>query len=151
MIILQSRTRYTFRERAPEWILSFGLILWGIFVLAIPTLFDSGTYKVLLSVMSQEAWGWAPIIIGLFRLMALAINGHWKNSTHLRALGAVGGVTIWASLCLVSLMNLNERGTGVSTFGMLMVFDFLALWWAAGDAKLMDNESAQVIKDVRNG
>lgn len=137
MIILKPK-KYSFRERAPEWILAIGLLAWGIAIAANPTLFTTTTFEALLNIMPQENWAFVTIFIGILRLVALIINGAWRPTAHFRALGAVGGVTIWASLFIISLINVGDRAPGIATYGMLLTFDFLALWWAAGDAKLVD-------------
>lgn len=138
-MILVTARKYSFRERAPEWILSIGLLIWGVSLALHPGLFEAvGYYRPLLNIMSQQGWVVATMGIALFRLISLSINGLWRPTTHMRAIGAIGGVTIWSSLFIISLLNQNARATGVGTFGMLLAFDFLALWWAAGDAKVVD-------------
>jgi hypothetical protein len=133
------KRKYSFRERAPEWVLSAGLVLWGYSVLINPELFTSAiTYKPLLTLLSQNMWAYLTICIGLFRLAALTINGMWRPTTHFRAIGSAASVTIWASLVIISLFNLPERAPYIAVYGMLLAFDMMALWWAAGDAKLAD-------------
>jgi len=137
VIILKTKT-YSIRDRMPEWILSSGLVVWGIMILLTPGLFDSNFYAQFIAVMSQDLWGFATICLGTFRLLALLINGLWRPTAHLRALGAVGGTLIWGSLLSVSLINSAARAPGIGIFGMLLAFEFMALWWSAGDAKVAD-------------
>jgi hypothetical protein len=137
-MILVKTKGYSFRERAPEWILSAGLLVYGLMLALNPTLYETSFYAPLLRVMSQESWTISTVFIAVFRLLALAVNGAWRPTAHFRALGAVGGVIIWSSLFIISVTNAQARAPGIGTFGMLLAFDFLALWWAAGDAKLVD-------------
>lgn len=88
--------------------------------------------------MSQDMWGYLTFSVGLFRLIFLTINGRWRPSVHLRALGAIAGVTIWASLVVVSALHLPEKAPSIAIYSVLTIFDGMALWWAAGDAKLAD-------------
>ena len=116
-----------------------GLAAWGYAILINPDLFTSSSvYKPLLSLMAQETWAYLTICIGLFRLIALTINGLWRPTAHLRAVGAAGSVTIWASLVIISLLSLPDRAPAVGTYSMLLAFDAMAMWWAAGDAKMLD-------------
>lgn len=138
MIVLQAKKKYPFRDRAPEWILSTGLLIWGFSIHLFPQVFESNAFIPLLSIMSAEAWATSTILLGSIRLMALIINGAWRPTAHLRAIGSVLGIIIWSSLFIISLMNASERASGIASYGMLLAFDFMALWWAAGDAKLVD-------------
>jgi hypothetical protein len=150
MILLRTK-KYSFRERFPEWVLSLGLIVWGVSVINQPDLFNShSTYQPLLDIMSQSFWAWLTIGIGAFRLSVLAINGAWRPTAHFRAIGAAGGVTVWASLTIISILSLPERAPAIGTYGMLLAFDLMALWWAAGDAKIVD-QLAKREQDVSDG
>jgi hypothetical protein len=152
-IIIKVKQEYSFRERFPEWVLSIGLTLWGITLFVTPNLFiEYDIYRPLLSFASQKVWAYLTMCIGLFRLTALVINGVWKPTSHLRALGAVGGVTIWASLVIISVLSVTEPIPAISVYGMLLAFDTMALWWAAGDAKKADiMANAEKELNVDNG
>jgi hypothetical protein len=130
--------------------LSAGLMLWGIMISITSNLFEIGRiYKPLLSIMPQAYWGTLTICFGLFRLIALTINGVWRPTAHFRAIGAVAGTIVWGSLLSISIIDSSARAPGVSIFSMLLVFEFMALWWAAGDAKLVD--TAAKSKKETNG
>ena len=75
---------YPHNPRGLEWLLSFALIFTGIAT----TLPDNGGLGVGLAITC--------IVVGFSRIVALIINGHWKRSPVLRALGAVIGAFIWA-------------------------------------------------------
>lgn len=148
MIVVGKRNSrgYSLRERAPEWILSVGMVVIGVMILGTPGLFENNAYySPLLAIASQKSWAIFEIVVGLFRLVSLGINGLWRPTAHFRAIGAVGGVTVWGSLFVISVLNTAARAPGIGTFGMLLAFDLMALWWAAGDAKIAD----QVAKNAR--
>lgn len=136
-MIIVTRFRGRFRERAPEWVLSIGLLWWGILTLAIPGLFNQEFFYPLSVFMAQPFWGIFSIAVGGTRLTALLVNGFWKSTAHLRAVTAIFSMSIWASLLLAAATT-EGRALSVPTFMMLMALDILALWWAAGDAKLAD-------------
>lgn len=148
--MLAFRPMYTFRERAPEWVLSWGLIIIGITFSAYPEVFARAGYIPLLSIMSPKAWvGWITSI-GLIRIISLTVNGAWRPTPHIRVFGSIAGLTIWSSLLCASLLEPFIDATNLSTFGMLLSFELMALWWAAGDAKLVDI-LAKRKKQVANG
>lgn len=136
MIVLKKIKRV--KARISEWVLSFGLLAWGISIAASPNLFSVEAYGPMSSVMTHAEWTGFVLFIALTRLLILVIDRVKVSLPHLRALGAIGGLTLWGSLFSISVMYANMRPTGIALYGMLLVFDFLAMWWAAGDAKLAD-------------
>lgn len=136
MIVLKKIKRV--KARISEWILSFGLLAWGLSIAASPNLFSVEAYGPMSSVMTHAEWTGFVLFIALTRLLILVIDRVKVSLPHLRALGAIGGLTLWGSLFSISVMYANMRPTGIALYGMLLVFDFLAMWWAAGDAKLAD-------------
>lgn len=139
--------RGRFRERAPEWITSIGMLWWGLVTLFMPELFAQPFFYPLSVFMDQPFWGILCSLSGFGGVVALTINGLWRPTAHLRAITAILRITIWSSLLLASLTTIG-RQLGVPTFAMLMVLDTFALWWAAGDAKLADDIAK---KRITNG
>ena len=122
----------------PEWILATGMFGWGLLCLASPTLFDTREfYHPLLLVMPQLAWGLLTALTGFLRLVFLVINGAWRPSAHLRAIGCAVGALLWGGL-LIGSLSLDWISTATSVYATLMVSDILSLWFSAGDAKLAD-------------
>ena len=137
-MIVVTRFRGRFRERAPEWITSIGMVWWGIIALMLPDLFNQPFFYPLSLFMAQPFWGLLTTGIGIGSVISLLVNGVWRPTAHIRAIFSILKITIWASLLLASLST-DGRQLGVPTFAMLMTFDTLALWWAAGDARLADD------------
>lgn len=139
MILIKPKKSYSFRDRAPEWVLSAGLLLWGIMIALTPDLFSiAKIYTPLLALLSQQTWAILTICVGALRLVSLTINGLWRPTAHFRAMGAAAGSVLWGSLLSISVLDSAARAPGISIFSMLMVLEFMALWFAAGDAKLAD-------------
>ena len=136
MIIV--RFAETFRERMPEWVQAVGMILWGILTLSTPGLFQAQEfYHPLLLLFSQWNWGLIATVIGFIRLVFLVINGSWRPSAHIRAIGCVFGSLLWGSL-LISALSLSWLTSGLALYVMLLALDLFSLWFSAGDAKLAD-------------
>lgn len=132
------RFRETFRERMPEWVQATGMFLWGLMVLFSPGLFQSTVFfHPLLELVSQTGWGVLAVLVGIVRLSFLVINGAWRPSAHIRALGCVMGCLLWGSL-LISALSLEWLTPTTSIYVMLLGLDLLSLWFSAGDAKLAD-------------
>lgn len=135
------RFKETFRERAPEWALSAGLLAWGLLALSAPGLFQEQVFfHPLLRIMSQDWWGAIALIIGSVRLVFLVINGAWRPSAHIRAVGAFAGSMIWTVL-LIAAFSLEWVTPTAALYSLLLSLDMLSLWFAAGDAKLADLEA----------
>lgn len=146
MIILKSQ-KYPFRDRAPEWVSSAGLLAWGLAILFTPGLFEKEGYASLASLMSQYGWASLTIGVGLAKLGLLSIDRFRPGFAHSRAIASVASIGIWGALMVVSLFNFTERGSAVALYGIPFTLDFFALWWAAGDAKLVD-EAAKKSKEA---
>jgi len=132
------RFKETFRERMPEWIQSAAMFGWGLMCLNSPGLFTAREFfHPLLLLMDQSTWGILATLIGFIRLVFLVINGAWRPSAHIRAIGCGAGAMLWASL-LISAISLEWLTTAVAVYGSLMTTDILSLYFSAGDAKLAD-------------
>lgn len=140
------RFKETFRERMPEWVQASGMLGWGLLALAATSLFNTQEFFLpLLQLMSQLQWAIAAIAVGVIRLVFLVINGAWRPSAHIRALGCVAGVMLWGVL-FVSTLNLGWLTPTTAIYAMLLSMDFLSLWFAAGDAKLADLTARSKVK-----
>lgn len=136
MIILEKTKRI--KARISEWILSIGLFAWGLAIAFTPNLFSIDAYGPMSAVMSHTEWTSFVLSVAIFRILTLTVDKVKFSLPHLRAVGAIGGLTLWGSLFSISVMYASTRPTGIALYGMLLVFDFLAMWWAAGDAKVAD-------------
>lgn len=136
--MIVARFRETFRERMPEWVQATGMLMWGLMALWATGLFQSQAFFApLLLLMSQTAWGILAALVGVVRLSFLVINGAWRPSAHIRAIGCVLGSMLWGSL-FISALSLDWLTPTVSVYAMLLGLDILSLWFSAGDAKLAD-------------
>ncbi len=143
MIILRkNRRKYHFRDRMVEWVLSSGLVALGAVFLLNADILNGLGYEPLKALGTQIFWGLLCITIGGLRLGALTINGLWRPTAHLRAIGAALGTTIWGSLLTVSILYVELFSPRSVMYTMLLVFEFISLWFSARDAKLADSIAA---------
>jgi hypothetical protein len=133
-----SRFKETFRERMPEWVTSAGMLVWGLLAIFAVGLFEKmPLFHPLLLVMTQFKWGLITTSIGSIRLLFLVINGAWRPSAHVRAIGCGFGCMLWGSLT-VSALQLDWILTTTAVYITLMAIEFFSLGFAAGDAKIAD-------------
>lgn len=122
----------------PEWAVSAGMLGWGILALFAEGLFERlEQFHPLLLIMSQVFWGAVAALIGFIRIVFLIINGAWRPSAHIRAIGCGLGCILWSSL-LFATLDLPWLITTTAIHTTLLFIDFFSLWFAAGDAKLAD-------------
>ena len=146
--MLVVRFRETFRERMPEWIQATGMLAWGLLAAASTGLFiNRPFYHPLLLIASQSTWAALTISVGLLRLVFLVINGAWRPSAHIRAIGCALGVFLWGSLAIAAL-SLEWISTAAAVYATLMITDIISLSFAAGDAKLADLSARGKLKVV---
>ncbi len=146
--MISVRFEDTFRERLPEWVSTLCLIGWGAILLGeSAALWQEEYFSVLANIASQKVWGYGAIIIGLLRSIALGINGAWRPTAHLRAIGALVGAMTWAAI-FISYLNLPWNPPSMAPKVAMMVLDISALWFAAGDAKLADIRASKKSKGL---
>ncbi len=83
-------------EHAFSWI----MIVWGLSVLTGDFIVVSpGTpWGPMLSIMPAWCWGTTAVVIGMSRIVALILNGHWHPTPEIRLVGAVWGAMFWIAL-----------------------------------------------------
>jgi hypothetical protein len=130
--------RQTFPTRVTEWMLSAMMIHWSVVLGSEPNLFDrSPAYDFLASVMGQEAWSTVLFWAGLARLVTLGINGLWRRSPHIRALGAFIGAGFWFFVAL-SFVLADRNSTGLAIYPWLFLADAINIFRASGEAGVSD-------------
>jgi len=146
--MLVVRFRETFRERMPEWALATGMLGWGLLALAADGLFHKQPFFTpLLDLMTQTEWGILALVVGIIRLTFLVINGAWRPSAHIRAVGCVMGTMLWGSMFMCAL-SLDWLTPTTALYSILLGLDLMSLWFSAGDAKLADLSARGKLKAV---
>jgi hypothetical protein len=135
------------QKRFTEWVIAFALIAWGVLLLSHPGYFDTNVlFATMASIAGPGAWGSAAIFIGGLRVVFLTINGTYRQSGHIRAVGSGLSAVMWATIWGSYLANCIITGyyvVNLATVGALLLIDIYSLWFAAEDAKRADNEAKQ--------
>ena len=134
--------REHFRARFGEWVVGLGLFTWGVLVLAAPSEYFSQAPLLvnMAKLMPQDTWGWCATAVGGLRLTFLAINGTWRRSAHLRALGSGLSAVMWAGM-LGSYLTMGSIVANMALVATLMSADIYSLWYAAEDAGHSDKRN----------
>ncbi len=139
---LMNRFIITFRERSSEWVSAIAMLFWGLLTfIASHSLFqEKEWFAPLLSIASQNVWAFLILLAGLIRVAFLIINGAWRPSAHIRALGSISGIILWSALLMASI-SLSFITPTTAVYAALLGLDILSLWFSAGDAKLADMQA----------
>lgn len=135
-----SRFLLIFNDRGLEWFSAFVMLSWGV-TLALPGDTLSGPSYAAFGRfgMTEEAWAGVFSAVGLARLVALYINGHWPKSPHIRMLGSLFGAISWGQvaylLTLSTYFTTGIAATGTAVYSLLALADLFGIARAAFDAR----------------
>ncbi|MGO4287491.1 hypothetical protein [Bosea sp. TAB14] len=93
--------------------------------------------------MKESTWGWFAIAIGVFRLLALVVNGTFSGtwygrwSPHVRALASFLSCFLWLQITF-GLLASDAATTGLAVYPGLLVLDAMNIVAATKDAASMD-------------
>lgn len=133
--------RETFPTRASEWALAVMLFLWGIVLAVNVDLFtESRSFSEIARVFGQSTLSWMCLAAGGGRLAMLAVNGAWRRSPHLRAIGAFVSAGFWFMISM-GFLQAGTFGTGLAVYPVLFLLDAYNVIRAAGDAGTADRPS----------
>lgn len=132
-----------FKLRFAEWAVGIGLFFMGVTLLCSPGLFESNyLFSGMLKLLSQTQWMFAAFIVAGIRLTFLVINGTWRRSAHLRAVGSGLSALIWTAMW-GSYLTLGVVLPILAILGILIALDIYSLWYAAEDAAYSDAKTRE--------
>lgn len=141
------------RIRRSEWMLSFCTIAVGLAYLLIGNLFVNNVtyFTTMIAIMPQRWWGALATLVGCFRVALLVINGAWRASPHLRALGAQLSCALWMAL-FVSSISAQAHPQTIGFWFLFFIFDAFSAVDAAGDARAADEKAraSRIIPGAEN-
>ncbi|TIR24043.1 MAG: hypothetical protein E5X34_13395 [Mesorhizobium sp.] len=132
MIILRiaGGIRAHFGIRVTEWIMAAALFMFSTVLLLDPKTFDTSTGFAVIAMYGDEFfWGNLCLAAALFRLIALTVNGTFKQfpySPHLRAGASLASAVFWGQIALgilVAKLLLGGGVTGVVAYSTLMAIE----------------------------
>lgn len=137
-----------FPARRSEWVLSGMMMAWGWLLIGPDITFSKAqAWAQMAAMMSEVAWGWVAISIGLFRFLALVVNGTFSGtwygrwSPHVRALASFLACFLWFQISF-GLWISDAATTGLAVYPGLFVLDAMNIVAASKDAAGMDKAVA---------
>jgi hypothetical protein len=114
------------RTRALEWMLTTLLIVWSVQMIRMDPTDVPDTYQILVALMKPVHWGTAGVIVAMFRLAALYVNGWWRRTPIIRFLGCAAGGMFWMAIGFLQYAT-AARGVdlspGVAYYAVYLVFE----------------------------
>ena len=142
MMIL--KLQKSFPIRVTEWLLACIMLSWSILCWNLRDVdWSNPLYSGLARFGDQHSWAFFAFVIGGLRLAALMINGAWRPSPHLRAMGAFLSCFMWLQISL-ALFNSEIRATGLAIYPWLLIADIYNVFRAAHDARQSDDRARAV-------
>lgn len=141
MIIVEFKKH--FPPRAIEWLLAALMVSWGASVLLHPGLFEENPVWGYMKIMApQAAWGMYAFCIGLFRAVALFINGAWYRTPQIRIGAAFACCFVWTQI-LLGLAHSQVDSVLTALIPWFILADIYASYRAGADAS-----RAKTLKDM---
>lgn len=135
------RFQKTFPIRVSEWALATILFNFGMVVLLNPGILEEKVnFAGLIVMMSERGWGVSCTALALIRLGALAVNGAWRPTPHIRAVAAFATMVVWM-LISFALANSRFPSIGLSTYPIFLLLDMYNVYRAASDARIADQNA----------
>lgn len=138
--MLVVRFQKTFPLRVNEWFLAGVLFLWGLILAQPHDIFSNPIYSGLVRFAPQETWAFFCMVTGAIRLAALAINGAWRPSPHIRCALAFITCFFWLQI-VFGLAQSDAPSTGLAVYPMILMLDLYSCYRASVDAKISDDKA----------
>lgn len=108
-----------FEARVNEWVMAATSIWYGSKLIGANVAWSNpDAWAGMLNWMSEEAWGWNCIGLGIARLLALAVNGTFSETWYarfsplVRGVSSILGATFWF-LVFLSVNAVATAGSGI--------------------------------------
>lgn len=143
-----------FIVRRSEWGSACGLLYVGVAFASPGNTLDFPNLRYLSAIMSETAWAWVCLSLGLTRFVALILNGtfahrrYGRHSPHIRAVTAFGGCMVWSTMAIAVLLTPSAWHPPISILMGLLTIQAAqdAFNWRGAAA-----EAGAADREVRNG
>ena len=119
--------------RIIEHFFSWVMIVWGASVLTADAMQPdpAGLWGPMLNILPSQVWGSAAMIVGIARVAALVMNGHWHPTPEIRLVGAIWGAMFWIALIYCYHLAIAAGAPDFPmrrTFYVFIAFEFYACY-----------------------
>lgn len=140
------RLRHTFPQRVSEWLLAAAMTVWGLLLARQGSAaLDEAFYAPLTAVMGVKAWAAYCVSVGVFRLSALAINGSWRPTPHLRAIAATLSTLFWLQIAW-GAVTIGAPVAVAAVYPLLLILELHAAYRASMEARVADMDARKTMK-----
>lgn len=129
-----------FPMRWSEWLMAIPALGMGVALTYQSDMFSlSAAFQALAQWGDEKHWAIAVLLVGILRLIALAVNGSFpifRYTPHLRLLASFVGGFFWSQFCLGILISyFNNEGalSGVVAYGTLSIIEIANAYRASAD------------------
>jgi hypothetical protein len=126
-------------NRLPELLMAIGFFGEGVLLVFSPSSIENGAFRFLLQIMSVQTVTIFYFMIGVSRIIALVLNGHWMPwGAYTRAVGAAFGAVMLAQMD-AALVTYSTHGNtlpfGTPFFGVFALVETVSMYRALLGAK----------------
>jgi len=128
-----------FESRFFEWVMGLTLVWWGLRLVGPEDAWSNQqAWRNMLDIMSENAWGWVFILVGVARIIALTVNGTFQDtfyarySPQVRALTATASAILWF---MVEMSVINSSSSGAGIYHLPLIIELWCMrhaWKEAG-------------------
>src|SRR5665647_3961128 len=106
------------RNRMFEWVMTLAMLGISLEIAIWPSSIASGSFRILLVVISPTGLSLFFGAFGFLRIAALIANGSWpEHGPRMRAMGAGAAALMWGQMCVALLLITPDMG-GVPSAGV---------------------------------
>ena len=138
MIWLSSEFRHVVLGRLSEWQCAITTMLFGVVLLAPAQIYEqSPAWAAFHILISETNLGMLMFVFGVFRVTVLGINGFWRPTYYLRAVGASLSMAVWLMITF-GFWSSGYLGTWAAVYPMFAFIAGVNTFRAMDDAKHME-------------
>ncbi len=138
-----SRLSHTFPLRVVEWLLALSMTTWGVLLAMDPHALQDAFFQPMLAVGSAGAWTIFCLGIGLLRLKALAVNGAWRPTPHLRAVTSILSAFLWTQLAW-GVVAYGAPIAVAAIYPLLLIAELQVVYRASAEARAADDRARRI-------
>src|ERR1035441_1328400 len=128
------------RNRMFEWVMTLAMLGIALEIAVWPISIASGSFRLLLVVISPAELALFFGTFGLLRIAALIANGSWpEHGPRMRAMGAGAAALMWGQMCIALVMLTSQRdgvpSPGIALYFFLTIGELVSAYKAISDAR----------------
>lgn len=126
-------------SRLSEWHCSLSTMVFGVVLLLPVSMYDTGgaVWNGFKTWISEPNLGMSMFLLGIARVTILGVNGFWRPTYYLRAVGSAVSMAVWLTVSLGFLSG-GYIGTWAAVYPVFVIVSAVNVFQALEDAKHME-------------